>query len=94
MKLEKLLVQQAALAKQIDAARKAESQAKKKAAAALAQARKSAVLHAAEKAGLMEFSPDLLSAEFKKISATLAKAAAKHAPEFAAQTQSNFTHGE
>lgn len=71
-KLERLLAQQAALAKQIDDARKAEAQAKKAASAALVTSRKAAVLKAAEQAGLLEFYPKRLLAEFKNIAQSLA----------------------
>lgn len=71
-KLEKLLAQQAALAKQIDDARKAEAQAKKAASAALVASRKAAVLRAAERAGLFEIDPKRLLVEFKNIALSLA----------------------
>lgn len=71
-KLEKLLAQQAALAKQIDDVRKAEAQAKKAASAALVASRKAAVLRAAERAGLLEFDPERLRVEFKNIALSLA----------------------
>ena len=98
MKLEKLLEQQAALAKQIDAVRKAEAQAKKEAAVAYAQARKAAVIRAVEKAGLFEFDPTLLSIEFQKIAKILSASATVHvsepAPKSIASTASIFESGE
>ena len=98
MKLEKLLVQQAALAKQIDAVRKAETKAKKEAAVAYAQARKAAVIRAVEKAGLFEFDPALLSAEFQKVAKILSASAtepvSEPAPKSVTPTTSIFESGE
>ena len=67
MKLQKLLDQQAALAVQINEVRKAEAQEKKAAVLALTQAKKAAVLRAAERAGLLDLDPDMLAVEFQKI---------------------------
>ena len=93
MKLQKLLDQQAALAKQIDAVRKAEAQANKAASVALMQVRKAAVLRAAEKAGLLNIAPDLLAVEFQKIANTLALKPTENVTESATPTLTNYITG-
>jgi len=98
MKLQKLLDQQAALAKQINEVRKAEAKAKKVAATAQTQARKDAVIRAAESSGLLDFDSDLLAAEFEKIvqrlSSRLSEKSAAPASPITASVVSTFENGE
>ena len=94
MKLQKLLDQQVALAKQIDELRKAETQAKKAADVARAQSRKAAAIRAVEKAGLLDFDPAVLAAEFQKIANTLKSATTKPVPDPAATGTQIFEEGE
>jgi hypothetical protein len=70
-KLEKLISQQSALTKQINDERKAESRARKEAAASLVASKRASFLRAAERAGLFDFDADLLAQEFKKLSEKL-----------------------
>lgn len=97
-KLEKLLANQAALAKQIDELRKAETQAKKAAAATLAESRKAAVLRAVERAGLLDFDSDLLAAEFEKVAQRLTSLPSEKptapASPIPASDASTFENGE
>lgn len=97
-KLEKLLANQAALAKQIDELRKADAQAKKEAAAALVASKKAAVIRAAERAGLFDFDSDLLAAEFEKVAQRLTSLPLEKQPAPAspitASDASTFENGE
>ena len=93
-KLEKLMAQQAVLTQQINDARKADTQAKKAAAVALAESKKSHFLREAERLGLFNFDAALLAAEFEKIAQRMS-ASQSSTPEInTAPAPSTFENGE